>query len=74
LTENINGGYFSDIVYDGCKLSRGFDDYDSAYEEAKRLEESIPMVDSSITLVIGAERLSEEKVKQVKSRINVSRK
>lgn len=74
VCSHINGDYFGDIVHDGCKLSRGFDDYDSAYEEAKRLEENIQMLDGSVTLVIDADSISEEKVKQVESRINVSRK
>lgn len=74
VCSHLDGEYFGSIQPNGCKLFRIFDGYDAAYEEAKRLEESIPMLDDSVKLIINVDYISEEAVKEVESRINVSRK
>ena len=69
----LDGGYSGMVTSHGCNLFREFDDYQTAYEEAKRLEQKVPMLDGSVILRIAVEDISEQAAEAVESRINVYR-
>lgn len=73
ICSNLDGDYSGVITSHGCKLFREFGDYQTAYEEAKRLEQGVPMLDGSVTLRVAGEDICEQAAEAVESRINVYR-